>query len=213
MIRVGLVDDQSLVRAGIKTLLQMAPDMSVVFEAQDGLEALALLADTSVDVLLLDVRMPKLDGIGVLRTLQERQQSIPSLVLTTFDDDGVVLEAIQYGAKGYLLKDVSLEQLLEAVRTLASGGQHLQPAITSRVLQALQGKSTIKSTTTLPDPLTERELEVLRLMAGGYSNKEIATAYNLSEGTIKNHVSNLLSKLGVRDRTRAVLKAIEIGLI
>jgi DNA-binding NarL/FixJ family response regulator len=220
MIRVGLVDDQSLVRTGIKTLLEMAPDITVVFEAQDGLEALAFLAETTVEVLLLDVRMPKLDGLGVLKALQAKPYQLPTLVLTTFDDDGIVLEAIQYGAKGYLLKDVSLEQLLEAVRTLASGGQHLQPAITTRVLQALQGKSHSNSSsssssnsTSLPDPLTERELEVLRLMAGGYSNKEIANAYHLSEGTIKNHVSNLLSKLGVRDRTRAVLKAIEIGLI
>jgi DNA-binding NarL/FixJ family response regulator len=213
MITVGLVDDQSLVRSGIKTLLQMASDIRVVFEASDGQAALELLATHPVDVLLLDVRMPKLDGIGVLKALHTRPSPPPTLILTTFDDDAVVLEAIKLGAKGYLLKDVSLEQLLDAVRTLASGGQHLQPAITTRVLQALQHAKPYTPHTELLDPLTEREVDVLRLMAGGYSNKEIAIAYDLSEGTIKNHVSNVLSKLGVRDRTRAVLKAIDLGIV
>ncbi|GEM47506.1 response regulator [Deinococcus cellulosilyticus] len=214
MIQVALMDDQLLVRQGIRALLEIAGDIEVVFEAQDGEEGLQKLKDHPVQVVLLDVRMPRMNGVEVLRHLQSWPSPPAVLILTTFDDDEVVLEAVKLGARGFLLKDASLQQLLDAVRTVASGSQYVQPAVTDRILQALrnQGKGAEPERYGV-EPLTERELEVLRLMAGGYSNKEIAGAKNLSEGTVKNHVSSILSKLGTRDRTRAVLKAIEHKLI
>lgn len=211
MIRVFLVDDQTLVRQGIRSLLELSPTVTVAGEAADGAEALERLDDLKPDVMLLDLRMPKLDGLGVLRALQGRPDAPPTLILTTFDDDESVLEGLRLGAKGYLLKDVSLTQLLDAVETLALGKTLLQPAVTERLLRGLQ-RTTYPSLET-PDALTPRELEVTRLMAGGYSNKEIAGALGMSEGTVKNHVSSVLSKLGVRDRTRAVLRALELGYV
>ncbi len=209
MIRVLLVDDQTLVRQGIRSLLELSQTVTVIGEAADGEEALPLIAEMKPDVVLLDLRMPKLDGLGVLRALAENAP--PTLILTTFDDDGLVLEGLRLGAKGYLLKDVCLTQLLNAVETLAMGQTLVQPAVTERLLRGLQ-KTTYPSLET-PDTLTKRELEVVRLLAGGYSNKEIARALGMSEGTVKNHVSSVLSKLGVRDRTRAVLRALELGYV
>ena len=209
MIRVLLVDDQTLVRQGIRSLLELSQTVTVVGEAADGEEALGLAGQLKPDVMLLDLRMPKLDGLGVLRALAN--EAPPTLILTTFDDDELVLEGLRLGAKGYLLKDVSLTQLLDAVETLALGETLVQPAVTERLLRGLQ-KTTYPSLET-PDTLTKRELEVVRLLAGGYSNKEIAGALGMSEGTVKNHVSSVLSKLGVRDRTRAVLRALELGYV
>lgn len=210
MIRVLLIDDQTLVRQGIRSLLELSPEMQVVGEAADGEAALLRIAETAPDVVLLDLRMPKLDGLGVLRALANPP---PTLILTTFDDDALVLDALRAGAKGYLLKDVSLEQLIAAVRTLAAGGTLVQPAVTERILRGLSGVKQGYPSLETPDPLTGREREVVRLMAGGYSNREIALALHMSEGTVKNHVSSVLSKLGVRDRTRAVLKALELGYV
>ena len=209
MIRVLLVDDQTLVRQGIRSLLELSQTVTVVGEAADGEEALVLVSRLEPDVVLLDLRMPKLDGLGVLRALSNGAP--PTLILTTFDDDELVLEGLRLGAKGYLLKDVSLTQLLDAVETLALGETLVQPAVTERLLRGLQ-KTTYPSLET-PDTLTKRELDVVRLLAGGYSNKEIAGALGMSEGTVKNHVSSVLSKLGVRDRTRAVLRALELGYV
>lgn len=211
MIRVLLVDDQTLVRQGIRSLLELSPTVTVAGEAADGEEALGRLAELRPDVMLLDLRMPKLDGLGVLRALQGDPDAPPTLILTTFDDDASVLEGLRLGAKGYLLKDVSLTQLLDAVEALALGKTLVQPAVTERLLRGLQ-RTTYPSLGT-PDALTPREVEVTRLMAGGYSNKEIAGALGMSEGTVKNHVSSVLSKLGVRDRTRAVLRALELGYV
>ena len=209
MIRVLLVDDQTLVRQGIRSLLELSQTVTVIGEAADGEEALSLISSLKPDVVLLDLRMPKLDGLGVLRALSGGAP--PTLILTTFDDDELVLEGLRLGAKGYLLKDVSLTQLLDAVETLAMGETLVQPAVTERLLRGLQ-KTTYPSLET-PETLTKRELEVTRLLAGGYSNKEIAGALGMSEGTVKNHVSSVLSKLGVRDRTRAVLRALELGYV
>lgn len=211
MIRVLLVDDQTLVRQGIRSLLELSQTVTVAGEAGDGEEALELLRTLKPDVILLDLRMPKLDGLGVLRALQTKPDAPPALILTTFDDDELVLEGLRLGAKGYLLKDVSLTQLLDAVETLFHGGTLVQPAVTERLLRGLP-KTTYPSFET-PDTLTPREREVVRLMAGGYSNREIGEALGMSEGTVKNHVSSVLSKLGVRDRTRAVLRALELGYV
>lgn len=213
MIRVCLVDDQTLVRQGIKSLLELTEDIEVVGEAEDGLVALELIASLRPDVVLLDLRMPRLDGIGVLKALRSAAHAPPTLILTTFDDDALVLEGLRAGARGYLLKDVSLEQLVTAIRTLFEGKSLVQPAVTERILRNLPYPKGSYSSFEEPERLTERETEILRLMTGGYSNKEIGAALDLSEGTVKNHVSSVLAKLGVRDRTRAVLKAIELRLI
>lgn len=213
MIRVVLVDDQTLMRRGLRGLLDLTEDIRVVGEASDGEEALRAIAEAVPDVVLLDVRMPKLSGVEVLKELRARGGSPPAILLTTFDDDAVLLEGIRAGARGFLLKDVSLERLTEAIRAVAAGETLIRPAVTERVIKGLEQISPDFESLDPPDPLTRRELEILRLMAGGYSNREIAEAFGTSEGTIKNHASSILSKLGVRDRTRAVLKALELGWI
>jgi DNA-binding NarL/FixJ family response regulator len=164
-------------------------------------------------VVLLDMRMPVMSGIETLQQLSQRGDLPPTIILTTFDDDQLVLQGIKLGARGYLLKDVSLEQLVDAVQTVAAGGSLVQPVVTQRLLSGLERMQNDFTSLDRPDPLTERETEILRLMAGGYSNKEIANSLGVAEGTVKNHVSNILSKLGVRDRTRAVLKAFELKLV
>lgn len=213
MIRVGIVEDQTIVRQGLRSLLDLADDIEVVVEAADGMEALSLIPQAQVDVVLLDVRMPRLDGIGVLNKLRELGRLPPTLVLTTFDDHSIVLDAIRGGARGFMLKDVSLEQLTGAIRTLAAGGTLISPAITARILERVEDIDSNFESIERPEPLTDRESEVLRLIAAGYSNREIARAFGVTEGTIKNHTSSILSKLGVRDRTRAVLKALECGYL
>ncbi len=213
MIRVMLVDDQNLVRKGVRSLLELSADIVIVAEAADGAEAIRLLPEIKPDVMLLDMRMPGMSGIDVLQTLAKNNAVPPTIILTTFDDDELVLAGIKAGARGYLLKDVSLEDLVGAVKTVADGGSIVKPAVTQRLLKGLENLQTEFSSLDRPDPLTERETEILRLMAGGYSNKEIANSLGVAEGTIKNHVSNILSKMGVRDRTRAVLKAFELGQI
>lgn len=213
MIRVCLVDDQTLVRQGLQSLLELVDDIEVVAEASDGEEALCVIRDSHSDVVLLDVRMPIRSGLDVLQVLQESNELPPTIILTTFDDQAVVLEGIRRGAKGFLLKDVSLDQLVSAIRTLAAGGTLIQPAITERLLRSVEHVGNDFPSLEPPDPFTAREVEVLRLMTGGHSNREIAEALYVAEGTIKNHVSNILSKMGVRDRTRAVLKALEQGYL
>jgi DNA-binding NarL/FixJ family response regulator len=213
VIRVVLVDDQTLVRQGIRSLLELSDDILVVGEAEDGVAALEAIPALRPDVVLLDLRMPRLDGIGVLKAFQHEADAPPMLILTTFDDDALVLEGLRAGARGYLLKDVSLEQLVAAVHALHEGRSLVQPAVTERIVRNLPRLHADVSVWEAPEPLTERETEVLRLMAGGYSNKEIARGLDVSDGTVKNHVSSILAKLGVRDRTRAVLKALDARLI
>lgn len=212
-IRVVLVDDQTLVREGLRSLLGMLPDIEVVAEAAGGREAIERIPDLAPDVVLLDLRMPDLDGLEVLRRLGAAGALPPTLVLTTFDEDALLLEAVRRGARGFLLKDVSLDRLADAIRRVADGGTLLQPALTERIVRAALAADHDFPSLDPPDPLTPREVEVLRLMVGGYSNREIADALHVAEGTAKNHISNILSKLGVRDRTRAVLKGLEMGLV
>ncbi|MEU6860383.1 response regulator transcription factor [Glycomyces sp. NPDC046736] len=215
MIRVCLVDDQHLVRHGIRRLLDLNGGIEVVAEADDGQAAVEAIVEHEPDVVLLDLRMPRHDGIWALQTLRDREIDVPVLVLTTFDDDELVLAALRAGARGYLLKDVTLHELVDAVETLAGGGTLMRPAITDRLLRALrEGEAPAPEHPDLPvSPLTDRERDVLRLLAAGLSNREIAESLVLAEGTVKNHVSNVLMKLGTRDRTRAVLRALHHGLL
>ncbi|MEE4215987.1 MAG: response regulator transcription factor [Xanthomonadales bacterium] len=213
MIKVMLVDDQNLVRKGVRSLLELSDEIEVIAEAADGAEAISMIPEAHPDVVLLDMRMPGLSGLDVLRELSGSDALPPTIILTTFDDDELVLAGIRYGARGYLLKDVALADLVNAVKTVAAGGSIVKPAITQRLLKGLEHMHNEFSSLEQPDPLTDRETEILRLMAGGYSNKEIANSLDVAEGTVKNHVSNILSKMGVRDRTRAVLKSLELGLI
>ncbi len=213
MIRVMLVDDQTLVRSGIRGLLELTPDIRVVAEAGDGFEAAALLKDAAPDLVLLDVRMPSCSGTEFLLAHQGRLP--PTILLTTFDDDDALFDGMRLGARGFLLKDISLERLADGIRSVVSGATLFRPALTERTRASFQvvGRPSSSDGVGAADPLTTRETEVLALMAAGFNNAEIATALGLSEGTVKNHVSNILAKLGVRDRVRAVLRGLELGYI
>ncbi|WP_245818753.1 response regulator [Haloechinothrix alba] len=209
------MDDQTLVRQGIRSLLDLAPEVDVAAEAGDGDEALDVIGRELPDVVLLDLRMPGRDGIATLTELRERGIDVPTLVLTTFDDDELVLGALRAGARGYLLKDVTLEALVSAIRTLAEGDTLVEPTMTYRLARSVPDLPSAEEFDEhpAPHPLTGREREILRLLAAGYANREIASALHLTEGTVKNHVSSLLMKLEVRDRTRAVLRALHQGLL
>lgn len=214
-IRVLLAEDQTLVREGLDKLLTLTPDITVVARAVDGEDALEKLRTSVPDVVLLDVRMPKMTGIDFLRALQDAGDTTPTILLTTFDDDAALLNGIKLGAKGYLLKDVSLATLTDAIRLVAAGGTMISPVVTERLRRSLETAPSLaaRDDDGAEERLSTRETQVLRLMTGGYSNREIAAALELSDGTVKNHVSSILSKLDVRDRTRAVLKAIEKGYV
>lgn len=208
-----LAEDQTLVREGLRNLLQLSDNIEVVGEVSDGSEVLDGLKQYQPDVLLTDLRMPKMTGIDALRAMQENDVTTPAIILTTFDDHQLVLEGMRAGARGYLLKDVSLESLVNAIEKVHAGETLVQPAITERILKGLSTMATKEEGAELQEELSPKELEVLRLMAGGYSNREISTAIHKSEGTVKNQVSSILDKLGVRDRTQAVLRAINLGLL
>lgn len=211
MIRIVLVEDQQLVREGIRTLLQLKPHLQVVAEAADGEQGLSAIRAQQPDVVLLDIRMPVLSGTGLLARLRLEYPQLPVLILTTFDDHELVLECMHLGARGYLRKDVALDELVSAIETLHDGGRWLQPAVTQRITgHELQLEFDEHDS---GEALTTSEVEVLRLVAAGYTNQEIAGALHKSTGTVRNQVSFILSKLNVRDRTRAVLKAIDNGLI
>ncbi len=213
MIRVFLVEDQTLVREGIRSLLALEPEFTVAGEAADGEQAVAAIPRSGSDVVLLDMRLPRMSGLEVLRALSGAGTLPPTIILTTFDDDELLFEGLRAGARGYLLKDVSLAELVRAIRDVASGGTAVHPVASGRLVKGLDSADAGYPRLDPADPLTERELEVLRLMTGGYSNREIARALQVAEGTVKNHVSSILSKLGVRDRTRAVLQAVRAGYL
>jgi DNA-binding NarL/FixJ family response regulator len=215
MIRILLADDQSLFREGLRTLLSVQSDFEVVGEAANGEEAVLLAARLKPQVILMDVRMPILDGVAAARQLHSSQPGCRVIVLTTFDDDEYVFEALRAGAMGYLLKDAPSEKLFEAIRATARGESFLQPSIASKVVAEftrLAGQS-LPRPDVLPDPLSEREMEVMRLVANGSSNKQIASLLVITEGTVKNHITNILGKLGVTDRTQAAIKARDLGLV
>jgi DNA-binding NarL/FixJ family response regulator len=219
MIRVVLVDDQTLIRQGIQTLLELEPDLEVVGTAGNGQVAIDAAARLQPDVILMDVRMPGMDGVAATRAISERFPQIGVIILTTFDDDEYVFEGLKAGARGYLLKDVSSDEIADAVRAVARGEALIQPSITRKVLAEFErlARGTTPSAAgpiaALAEPLTERELEVLRGLGRGLSNRQIADELVITEGTVKNHVSNVLAKLDVRDRTQAVLKAQSLRLI
>jgi len=211
VIRILIADDETLVRAGLRGLLEGEPGLSVVAEAADGDEALRRLA--GVDVGLLDVRMPRRGGIEVLQAAASWDAVPPCLLLTTFDDREALLQGLRAGARGYLRKDVSLETLVRAIRALHAGATFYQPSLTEKLLRGARVRaSELPPPPVLQEPLTPRETEVMRLLAGGYSNREIGEALGAAEATVKVHVSSILSKLGVRDRVQAVLRALESGL-
>jgi DNA-binding NarL/FixJ family response regulator len=211
--RLILVEDQMLVREGIKSLLGLDDSVEVVGEYENGQQLIDSENAVNCDVILMDIRMPKLSGIDTLLALRDKGIKTPVLMLTTFDDHELVNGAMRAGAKGYLLKDVSLETLVDTITQIKNGKTLIQPAVTEKVLQGLKGLNVVFESFENPEPLTEKEVEILRLIAAGYSNKEIADAMFKSPGTIKNQVSSVMAKLGVRDRTRAVLKALEQGIL
>jgi DNA-binding NarL/FixJ family response regulator len=214
VIRVALADDHEVVRVGLRCLLALAGDIELVAEASSGQETVDAVARAAPDVLLLDMRMPRGDGLFVLRTLASRGARTATLVLTTFDDDDdSALQAIEAGARGYLLKDVTLERLVAAVRTLAAGGTVLAPGVSEEARHRVAREALVAKEPgfVIDGAITARERQIIRLLAGGYTNREIASALHVAEGTVKNHVSSVLAKMGVRDRTRAVLKAAARG--
>jgi DNA-binding NarL/FixJ family response regulator len=214
-VRVLLVDDQSLFREALATLLGARAEVQVVGEAGNGFEALLRSAELRPDVVLMDLHMPVLDGIAATRRLRVEQPEVRVLALTTFDDDEDVFEALRAGALGYLLKDVSSDRLVEAVLAAARGESVLQPSVAAKVVARLAqlDAATRSRPQPLVVPLSDRELDVLRLLADGRSNREIAGELFLAEGTVKNHVTNVLAKLGARDRTQAALRARALELL
>ena len=215
-IRILLVDDQALFREGLRTLLSVYDDLQVVGEAGNGQEAIEAVGKLSPDVVLMDLHMPLLNGVAATRQISESAANSRVIVLTTFDDDDTIFDGLRAGAVGYLLKDVASAKLVEAIRAAARGESFLQPSVAAKVVaefSRMGGRKTAALQQTLVEPLSGRELEILGVLATGASNREIANQLFITEGTVKNHVSNILGKLGVRDRTRAALKAKEIGLI
>ncbi len=213
-IRVLLVDDQALFREGLRTLLEFRDDLEIVGEAANGEEALFMAARLRPQVILMDLRMPVLDGVEATRRLKESHPECKVIALTTFDDDETVFDGLRAGAVGYLLKDVPSDTLVEAIRATVRGESFLHPSVARKVVAEFTRLSNHSAAqAALDEPLSEREREILVLLAGGYSNKEIAGRLFLAEGTVKNHITNILGKLEVRDRTQAALKARELGLI
>ncbi len=219
-IRILLADDQALFREGLHTLLSVQADLEVVGEAANGEEAVRLATTLHPDVVLMDLQMPVLDGVAATRQLRAACPTCRVIVLTTFDDDEYVFEGLRAGAAGYLLKDTPSARLAEAIRAAARGESFLEPSVAAKVVAEFARLSAAPSPAVTPlpvqpltEPLSDREREVLRLVAQGASNKEIAAALFLAEGTVKNHLTNILGKLGVSDRTQAALKGKELGLI
>ena len=210
-MKILLCDDQAVIRDGLEMLLNLEKDFQVVGVAQDGAEAVELAAQKQPDLILMDLKMPIMNGIEATREIRTKFPNIKILVLTTYDDDEWVFDAIRAGASGYLLKDTPRQKIVEAIRGTMDGKSFVDPAIAGKLLNQVASKQT-QPTSLLTDKLTERELDVLRLIAKGINNSEIAAQLHLSEGTVRNHVSAILEKLGVSDRTQAAVIAIQHGL-
>ena len=214
MIRLVLADDQALIRAGLRMILDAEPDMEIVTEVADGAQAIAAVRAYRPDLVLMDVRMPGMDGLSATRALRSPDEvhSVPVLILTTFDDDEVLWGSVHAGAAGFVLKDSAADDLVNAIRVTAAGGSWLDPRVTPRLLHRLRSSSNPDDAAGELDRLTERELEVLRLMAQGSTNNEIADALFVSERTVKSHVGSIFTKLGARDRAAAIVLAFRAGL-
>ncbi len=215
LIRVLLVDDQRLMRDGLRTLIELETDLDVAGEAEDGLQAITAYRDMGPDIVLMDVRMPNLNGVEATRRIKADWPEANILILTTFDDDEYIFEGLRAGASGYLLKDVSGKELAEAIRTVANGGTLIAPSVARKVVSefARLKPAPKEISETLPDPLSEREIEILKVVAQGHTNKEIADQLYLAEGTVKNYVTSILQKIGARDRTQAAIRARELGIL
>lgn len=220
VLKLLLVDDQAMFREGLLTLLELQPDFTIVGEAADGGEAVDLAARLRPDIVLMDLRLPVVNGVEATRRIHEADASIRVIVLTTFEEDAEVFAALRAGACGYLLKTSPSEKLFEAVRLAARGESFLEPSVAAKVVAEFarlggpQGSAgNAAPVRTSDEPLSVREVEVLRLLAGGNSNKEIAARLDLAEGTVKNHLTHIFGKLGVLDRTQAALRGRDLGLI
>jgi NarL family two-component system response regulator LiaR len=210
-MKIIVCDDQAIVRDGLVMLIKLEKDVQVIGTAQDGAEVMELLEKERPDLILMDLKMPVMNGVEATRRIKTKYPEVKILVLTTYDDDQWVFDAIQAGASGYLLKDTPREKLIEAVRGTITGKSYLDPAITGKVLEQVSSHQT-QPATFITNKLTDREIEILRLLAKGLSNTDIADRLFLSEGTVRNHVSAILTKLEVSDRTQAAVIAIQHGL-
>ena len=206
MINILLVDDQNLIRQGLKALLELEADLQIIGEAENGQIAIDLTRTLQPNVVLMDIRMPIMDGVMATKEICRQFPNVNILILTTFDDDNYVSAAIEYGAKGYLLKDTPSEEIAAAIRAVDRGYTHLAPGMMEKVISGRVNEAEIALPAELAD-LTPRELEVLKLIAAGANNREIAQKLYISEGTVKNHVTNLLNRLNLRDRTQAAILA------
>jgi DNA-binding NarL/FixJ family response regulator len=217
MINVLLVDDQTIVRQGLRSLLSLESDIVVVGEAADGRQAVELVQRLSPDIVLLDVRMPHMDGLQALRRIKAIAPKVSVIMVTLYDDPNYLLEAVSAGAAGYILKDATRQELIRAVRLIAEGGAIIAPTMMPDLLHQVERLMATRSSPlmadALHDTLTEREIEVLRLIAEGYTNQQIAEALIISPTTVKTHVQNILEKLNVSDRTQAAVYAVRSGLI
>jgi DNA-binding NarL/FixJ family response regulator len=214
-IRLLLVDDQRLMRDGLRILLELEADFKVIGEAENGAQALEAYHQHAPDVVLMDIRMPVMDGVEATRHLQESDPNSKIIILTTFDDNEYVFEGLRAGALGYLLKDVSGDELADAIRKVAAGGSMIEPSVARKVVAefARLAPATPAATQDLIEPLSEREIEILKLVSQGLTNKEIAARLYLAEGTVKNYVTSILQKINARDRTQAAIRARELGLL
>lgn len=210
-MRVIICDDQAIIRDGLEMLLNLEPDIEVVGLAQDGAEAVELAAQKAPDLILMDLKMPGVNGVEATRQIRTRHPDILVLVLTTYDDDEWLFDAIRAGASGYLLKDTPREQVISAIKGTAAGKSYIDPSVAGKLLQQISSDQ-VHPPTGITDKLTEREADVLRLLARGLNNADIADQLYLSEGTVRNHVSAILAKLGVSDRTQAAVIALQHGL-
>ena len=215
MIRLLLVDDQRLMRDGLRILLELESDFEVIGEAEDGAQALESYQQLSPDVVLMDIRMPVMDGVEATRRLRESDPNSKVIILTTFDDNEYIFEGLRAGALGYLLKDVSGDELADAIHKVAAGGSMIEPSVARKVIAefARLAPATPEAVEDLIEPLSEREIEILKLVSQGLTNKEIAAKLYLAEGTVKNYVTSILQKIGARDRTQAAIRARELGLL
>ncbi|GAB4500256.1 MAG: response regulator transcription factor [Anaerolineales bacterium] len=210
-MKILLCDDQAVIRDGMEMLLQLEKDFQVIGTAQDGFEAIELASSKSPDLILMDLKMPGMNGIEATREIRKKHPDVKILVLTTYDDDEWVFDAIRAGASGYLLKDTPRQKIIEAIRGTMDGKSFVDPAVAGKLLHQVANNQT-QPASILMGKLTERELDVLRLLAKGMTNTDIAATLHLSEGTVRNHVSAILEKLGVSDRTQAAVIAIQHGL-